>query len=223
MKKARKHILRGLILLLILLAGTTAQAAVRLNKKTAVMTVGTKLKLRVKGTKNKVTWRSSGKKIAAVTKKGVVTARKKGTVRITAKVNGKKYVCRIQVLDNEFLGLTDHGQAKMTGEGVSFFISRLSYAGSDLICSGFFRNTMPIDVPVGTQYALTITDGAGNVLCTGQFKTAGALLTGGYLDVTLAFGPGAQRSGKVDLRLLGTANADVEMTITETTTTTVTQ
>lgn len=70
---------------------------IKLNKKKANVYVGKKLKLKVKGVKaKKVKWYTSNKKIATV-KKGVVKAKKKGRVTITAKVNGKKYKCKITV------------------------------------------------------------------------------------------------------------------------------
>lgn len=50
-------------------------------------------------TKNvKATWKSSNPKIASVTSKGKVTAKKKGTATITAKVGKKTYKCKVTVL-----------------------------------------------------------------------------------------------------------------------------
>lgn len=50
-------------------------------------------------TKNvKATWKSSNPKVASVTSKGKVTAKKKGTATIYAKVNGKTYKCKVTVL-----------------------------------------------------------------------------------------------------------------------------
>lgn len=70
---------------------------IKLNKKKATIYVGKKLKLKVQGVKaKKVQWYTSNKKIATV-KKGTVKAKKKGSVTITAKVNGKKYKCKITV------------------------------------------------------------------------------------------------------------------------------
>lgn len=51
----------------------------------------------MKGTKKKVKWSSSKKKIATVTKKGVVKAKKKGTAKIVAKIGKKKYTCKVVV------------------------------------------------------------------------------------------------------------------------------
>ena len=76
---------------------TDAKAKVKLNKKKLVLTVGKKAKLKVKRTKKKVKWSSSKKKIATVTKKGVVKAKKKGTAKIVAKIGKKKYTCKVVV------------------------------------------------------------------------------------------------------------------------------
>jgi len=74
-----------------------ASSKVKLSKKKATLTVGDKLQLKVVGTKKKVTWSSSNKKIAKVSKKGLVTAVKAGNAKITAKVGYKKYTCTIIV------------------------------------------------------------------------------------------------------------------------------
>ena len=79
--------------------------AVRLSETKKEMYVGQKDTLKVKSVKplngsKSVTWKSSNTKIVAVTKKGKVTAKKAGTVKITAisKSNKKaKAVCKITV------------------------------------------------------------------------------------------------------------------------------
>ena len=73
-------------------------AKVKLNKKTIYLAPKVKYKLKITGTKKKVTWKSSNKKIATVSKKGKVTAKKTGKVTITAKVRGKKYKCKVYVV-----------------------------------------------------------------------------------------------------------------------------
>lgn len=72
-------------------------ATVKLNKKTTTLIKGKTLTLKVTGTKKKVTWKSSNKKVATVSTKGKVTAKKKGTATITAKVGKKKLTCKITV------------------------------------------------------------------------------------------------------------------------------
>lgn len=53
--------------------------------------------LKVKNTRKKVKWSSSNKKIAIVSSKGKVTAKKNGTCYIYAKVSGKKLKCKVTV------------------------------------------------------------------------------------------------------------------------------
>ncbi len=76
---------------------TVEAASVKINKKKATMYIGNTLKLKVKGTKRKVKWKTSSKKIATVSSKGVVKAKKAGKVTIRAVVNKKKYKCKIIV------------------------------------------------------------------------------------------------------------------------------
>ena len=81
-----------------LFAGKPAEAkAVKLNKKIVYLAPKMKVKLKVKGTGKKVKWKSSNKKVATVSKKGKVTAKKPGKATITAKVKGKKLKCKIIV------------------------------------------------------------------------------------------------------------------------------
>lgn len=76
---------------------TTQAATVKISKKKATMYVGKKLKLKISGTKSKVKWKTSNKKIATVSKKGAVKAKKAGKVTISAVVNSKKYKCKVTV------------------------------------------------------------------------------------------------------------------------------
>lgn len=73
------------------------KAKPRLNKKKVTLYVGKSVRLKVKGTKKKAKWKSSNKKVAVVSSKGKVSAKKKGTARITAKIGKKKLVCRVTV------------------------------------------------------------------------------------------------------------------------------
>ena len=107
MKNLRR--ITSLLLVAVMVAGLLAvpggnvQAAmkkkVQLNKKTVTLEAGKKVTLKLKNApkKKKITWSSNNKKIATVSKKGVVTAKKAGKANITAKVNGKKYVCKVTV------------------------------------------------------------------------------------------------------------------------------
>lgn len=78
-----------------------AQAAgkVKLSKTKAVVHVGNNTTLKLKGAKaSRVKWSSSNTRVAKVSKKGVVTALKKGKTVITAKYNKKVYKCTITVM-----------------------------------------------------------------------------------------------------------------------------
>lgn len=72
-------------------------ATIKLNKKSVTLTKGKTTTLKVTGTKKKVKWSSSNKKIATVSSKGKVTAKKAGTTYINAKVNGKTLKCKVTV------------------------------------------------------------------------------------------------------------------------------
>ena len=85
---------------MLVVPGGNAQAAkkkkVQLNKKTVTLEVGKKVTLKLKNVPKKktITWSSNKKKIASVSKKGVVTAKKVGKANIIAKVNGKNTYVR---------------------------------------------------------------------------------------------------------------------------------
>ena len=83
----------------------TPVTKVKLNKTKSTMTVGKKQTLKATVTPKKasskaVVWKSSNTKVATVTSKGVVKAKKAGTVTITATAkdgSGKKAACKITV------------------------------------------------------------------------------------------------------------------------------
>ena len=68
-----------------------ASAKAKLTRKTLALTVGQKKKIAIKGKKKKAVYTfSSSNKKAVVSKKGMVTAKKKGTAKITVKEKYKK-------------------------------------------------------------------------------------------------------------------------------------
>ncbi|MCC8100702.1 MAG: Ig-like domain-containing protein [Clostridiales bacterium] len=78
---------------------TSVQAAtVEISETSATLIKGQTLKLKITGTSDTVTWKSSRKSVAKVSASGKVTAKKKGTTTITATVNGEKYKCKITVV-----------------------------------------------------------------------------------------------------------------------------
>lgn len=76
---------------------TLSASKIKLNKTKLTMTKGQTYKLIVKNNNKPVKWSSSKKKVASVTKKGRVTAKKKGKTNITAKIASKKLICKVKV------------------------------------------------------------------------------------------------------------------------------
>ena len=80
--------------------GVTAIAGLytlKLNSSRITLNPGKSYTLKVNGTKLTPAWKSSNSKIAAVNKKGRITAKKAGTAKITATLGGKKFVCTVTV------------------------------------------------------------------------------------------------------------------------------
>lgn len=74
--------------------------AASINVKKATVGVKATYQLKVKGTNRKAKWTSSNKKVATVTSKGLVTAKKKGKATITATIGREKYKCTVTVKPN---------------------------------------------------------------------------------------------------------------------------
>lgn len=102
MRERLRIVLVCMILALGLSVPMQAQAKVKLNKKTAKLEVGKTVTLKMTGTKKKVKWSTSNKKVATVKsagkQKGKVSAKKAGKATITAKVGKKKYKCKVTVV-----------------------------------------------------------------------------------------------------------------------------
>ena len=74
----------------VILTKVKSTITVKKDKKTS-------LKYQVYPIKTKVTFKSSNKKVASVTRKGVVKGVKKGTAKITVKAGKKKVVVKVKV------------------------------------------------------------------------------------------------------------------------------
>ena len=110
MKKYVKKLMAMLMVMLLVVTmaapATVSAAPVRLNKSSVTVLVGKTYQLKVKGTKKKAKWSSSNKKVATVNSKGVITGRKAGTVKVTAKIGKKKYTCKVKIKVNKSLILS---------------------------------------------------------------------------------------------------------------------
>ncbi len=81
----------------LMISEVEAKSKVKLNKTKLTLVKGKSSTLKVVGTKKKVKWSTSNKKVATVSSKGKVTAKKAGTCTITAKIGSKKYKCKIVI------------------------------------------------------------------------------------------------------------------------------
>lgn len=70
---------------------------VSLNKTSITLKKGKTFQLKLKNATKKVIWKTTNKKVAAVGKKGKVTAKKKGNAVIKAIYNGKTFRCKVKV------------------------------------------------------------------------------------------------------------------------------
>lgn len=92
-------LLTGLMLLALFVSPVSVKAAcIKLNHKTLCMTVGSTKTLSattsLKGAKH---WKSSSNKVACVSKKGKVRAKKAGKATITLQIGSKKARCKVTV------------------------------------------------------------------------------------------------------------------------------
>ena len=118
LKKQIAVVITWVLVLTIAFDGAQMDAASKsnVNRKKITLTVGSTAKLSIRNTKKKVIWRSSNRKVATVSAKGVVRAKKKGTARITAKIGKKKLVCRVTVVANKQNGSGAGGTSPDTKE-----------------------------------------------------------------------------------------------------------
>lgn len=105
-KRKLLAILCAIAMLVTTIPADTAEAAAKkstlaLDKTSCVMKKGTKMRLKVTGSligfNGKLKWSTSNWKVAVVTPRGVVIARKKGTTVIKVKAGGQKATCKITV------------------------------------------------------------------------------------------------------------------------------
>ena len=103
-----------------------ASAAVILSHTEKTLNIGDKITLKAKIAKKslkakKVVWKSSKANIASVTQKGVVTAKKKGSAKITATLKGTnhKSICKIKVtnkMKTENINFTVATKVRLAGD-----------------------------------------------------------------------------------------------------------
>ena len=71
--------------------------APKLNKTAVTLKVSQTYQLKLSGTNQKITWKSSNSKIVTVNKTGKLFAKSAGNATITAQVNGIRFVCKVKI------------------------------------------------------------------------------------------------------------------------------
>ena len=74
----------------------TVQAP-KLNKTSVTLKTGQTYQLKLNGTNQKITWKSSNPKIVTVNKSGKLFAKSAGNAKVTAQVNGIRFVCKVKI------------------------------------------------------------------------------------------------------------------------------
>ena len=74
----------------------TVQAP-KLNKTAVTLKVGQTYQLKLNGTNQKISWKSSNSKIVTVNKAGKLFAKSAGNATITAQINGIRFVCKVKI------------------------------------------------------------------------------------------------------------------------------
>lgn len=124
-----------------------AQAAdAKISKKSATLVVGETLKLKVTGGSGNITWSSNNKKIATVSKNGLVTAKKKGDCTITAKCGNKRLTCKIKVKKLPKNYATVNGKKVKVGGTVEFTYKIQCKKPIGLISVKYFYNTKALKI-----------------------------------------------------------------------------
>lgn len=87
-----------------LIYGQQAEAAtVKISNTTLTLSVGKSQTLKITGTSSTVSWSSSNEDVATVSKSGKITAVSNGSAVVTAKVDSKKYTCKVKVQGSQKL------------------------------------------------------------------------------------------------------------------------
>lgn len=107
-----------------------AEAKTDKNVTTMLMSAGQSLTPKLKNAK-KVTWKSSDKKIASVSKKGKIKAKKAGTATVTAKIKNRSYKYNVTVSSGKNKTLVVYFSATGTTKKAAVKVSNA--AGADII------------------------------------------------------------------------------------------
>lgn len=109
---------------------TSASNGPKLNCTSKTLEVNASYTLKVSGTKSKITWSTSDKKVATVSSKGKVTAKGVGTATIYAKFNKTTLKCKITVVKLNYTSKSIYYKSNVTLK-VSGTNSKITWSTSD--------------------------------------------------------------------------------------------
>ena len=89
------------MLLSAMVAGRVSYAKIKMNKKTVILSVGSRARLKLKGTKKKPKWSTSNAKVVDVYGNGNLIGMSVGKAVVTAKLKKKKYFCSVTVSEDD--------------------------------------------------------------------------------------------------------------------------
>ena len=113
------------------------------QKKSVSITAGRTATLKMSGVSaKKVKWTSSNKKVAVVSSKGKLTAKKAGKATIVAKYGKKKATFKVKVYSNEWkCSQQDPSKWEYNASRVCFNSLKMSFKNGKLYVTGFWSNT----------------------------------------------------------------------------------
>lgn len=185
-RESKKKICKSIMLIFAvsiistLLFNVTSKAAVKINKKKVTMYSGEKTQLIITGSRKKVKWRSSNKKICKVNKKGLVTAKKKGKATIKAKVGKKTLKCIVKVKNRPKRVIPNNNNNNASNTNVPVSVTGLQINGAqkvlapggtmNLSVSFIPANAAPMAVKwkTSSKNIATVKNGTVNAVDTGK-------------------------------------------------------
>ena len=140
-----------------------------LSAKSKTLVTRQTYKLSVIGGSGKISWKSSNKKIATVSSKGVVTGVKTGTAVISAKVNGKTLKCKIKVKPNQISYSVNKDAENYSYGEPHCVVSKAYYSGKSLVLEVWVMNARMFRASKFDRLTFYVYDYNGKVIAKKKF------------------------------------------------------
>lgn len=133
---------------------------------------GTGTTLKVNGGSGKITWSSSNKKVATVSSKGYVSAKKPGTAYIYVKRNGYTTKCKVSVKQNAYYTNKSLSLKNYSTSNAAIVIKKVYYNSSrQLVASAYVVNNTPKKIYKLNKLGIRIATKSGNKTIASQTFT----------------------------------------------------